>query len=80
MKFCLGMDVDDNKVKLKGQSHRSKVKVTRSEKRDIWKSIPLRIMKFDQGMEVDDPKVDLKGQGQKSRSPGQNNVISRKAS
>ena len=63
MKFCQGMDVDDPKVDLKGQGHRSKVKVTWSEKRDIWKSIAPRIMKFDQGMEVDDPKVDLKGQG-----------------
>ena len=64
MKFGQGMGVDDPKVDLKG--HGSKVKVTRSEKRDIWKNIAPRIMKFDQGMEVDDPKVDLKGQGQRS--------------
>ncbi len=46
MKFGQGMDVDDPKVDLKGQGHRSKVKVTRSEKRDIWKRIAPRIMKF----------------------------------
>ncbi len=31
MKFGQGMDVDDSKVDLEGQGHRSKVKVTRSK-------------------------------------------------
>ncbi len=35
MKFGQNMDVDDPNVDLKGQGHRSKVKVTRSKKHDF---------------------------------------------
>ncbi len=35
MKFGLSMDVDNQKVDPEGQGHRSKVKVTRSKKRDL---------------------------------------------
>ncbi len=39
MKFGQGMSMDDPKVVLKGQRPKSKVKVTRSEKCDLWHSL-----------------------------------------
>ena len=79
MKFGQNMDVDDPNVDLKGQGHRSKVKVSRSKKHDFRSHSTTLQALFEvkghmgqgQRSHGSRSKVDLEGQGQRSRSPGQ---------